>query len=179
MGRGLNVIRGERRARRMDKGNTMAWMTDFIRFSFAGLAFAGFTAAAHGLSAPATSPGQVPSTDSCALLEMSVYFEPGSGELNEVSRSLIEFGTSRLDGCEIARIEATGFADATGDPGTNLKLSEARAQAVLAAFEASGLKPHMIKVDAMGDTGGLNADGTMVPMRRKTDIRVVPADLTT
>jgi len=79
-------------------------------------------------------------TDCLAAIEgilagQTLEFEPGSAELTEASAPAIEAIGGALAGCAAAAVEIGGHTDAQGSESGNLRLSERRAQAVLAALQ--------------------------------------------
>ncbi len=75
-----------------------------------------------------------------AILEAgSIQFGAGSADIVPESRGVIEAIADVLRGCPGAEFEIGGHTDAQGSPAANQQLSEARAQAVLAALEAQDL----------------------------------------
>lgn len=125
-------------------------------------AFAGF-----GAHADETRPP-------CRTLDISVYFQPGETELNPFSRALLERAVSRMDECEIARIEVSGYADASGDVASNLEISQARVDATLSFVMGKGIVANSIVLGATGDEDAIGPDGVTEVMHRKAELRIVP-----
>lgn len=78
----------------------------------------------------------------------SIRFGEGSAEIVPESRGVIAAIADVLRGCPGAEFEITGHTDSQGDAEANQALSEARAEAVVAALEASDLP--LIRLHAHG-----------------------------
>jgi outer membrane protein OmpA-like peptidoglycan-associated protein len=105
----------------------------------------------------------------CTETAVQVYFEPGSHDLTDESRTLLAQTASETAGCEIERVVVVGLADAEGAPGANLELSKRRAQTVTAALAAVRLPAAEFRLSAAGEQGALTAAGAE-PLRRRVDV---------
>ncbi|MAP93364.1 MAG: hypothetical protein CMK07_00285 [Ponticaulis sp.] len=112
---------------------------------------------------------------SCRPVDVSVYFAPGQTELNDFAEALLRQAVSQVEHCELAQIEVVGFADASGQSSQNMAISERRAEAALEFLLNNGVEANQIDLQAKGDEGAVLPNGERVIMRRKTDLRFVPA----
>jgi outer membrane protein OmpA-like peptidoglycan-associated protein len=126
----------------------------------AGIAQPGVLSAATGMAAlESFLDGQAP-TPQRFVLE-GIEFSSGSSQIG--SSSLLDGVGQTLAEHEDARIRIEGHADATGDPTSNLALSEARANAV---------KDYLVTKGVTGDrieTRGLGADEPLAPNETASD----------
>lgn len=109
-----------------------------------------FNAAAARAAALAARPRpEVCADQIAAIMESdSIRFGKGSAEIEPESRGLIAAIADVLRGCPGAEFEIAGHTDSQGDPAANQALSEARAQAVVAALEGSDLP--LVRLHARG-----------------------------
>jgi outer membrane protein OmpA-like peptidoglycan-associated protein len=72
------------------------------------------------------------------------------------------------------RIQVTGFADRSGSPGYNQRLSERRANAVAAALSKLGVPRNDMMVSGRGENDNRvpTADGVREPQNRRVEIVV-------
>lgn len=82
------------------------------------------------------------------LADGSIRFTQGSSEIAPESRGVIAAIADVLRGCPGAEFEIAGYTDSQGNPAVNQALSEARAEAVVAALEASDLP--LVRLHARG-----------------------------
>jgi OOP family OmpA-OmpF porin len=82
------------------------------------------------------------------LADRSIVFAPGSSSIEEGSRIVIVALAEVLRGCPGSAFEIAGYTDSQGRDETNLRISQGRASAVLAALEAEGLP--LIALSARG-----------------------------
>lgn len=108
----------------------------------------------------------------CAQQRFEIYFAEGQARLTEPAAELIDTTAAALRGCEIARVDVLGLADASGTPGRNLTLSQERARIVAEAFAAAGWPAPAFQLSAAGDAGATTAAGTQEPLRRRTEVIV-------
>ncbi len=86
------------------------------------------------------------------FIEMSVlYFQSGSSRLNEAScRQLNRIGVILKNNKDL-KVQVLGYADNTGEDGLNRKISQKRAEAVVAYLVAYGVDPTQLSAEGMGD----------------------------
>ena len=122
------------------------------------------TQVATQAEAPATTPKAPDSLD--------FYFAPGSSKLRSDDVALLD-KASRLyrDGKPIVMIVA-GSSDTVGSPDSNLKLSQARADAVLQGLVARGIPAARFQVLAKGvsDLPVQTGDGVANQDNRRVDL---------
>ncbi|HEX2558892.1 OmpA family protein [Phenylobacterium sp.] len=105
----------------------------------------------------------------CEETAVQVYFDAGSHELTDESRTMLAQAASETAGCAVDRVVVMGLADAEGGPNANLELSKRRAQAVTAALAAVKLPAAEFRLAAAGEAGAVTAAGTE-PLRRRVDV---------
>ena len=108
----------------------------------------------------------------CMPQQFEIYFSESEARLTESARQAIGMTAAQLQGCEIKSVRVLGLASATGDSQANTELSERRAVAVQDALVAAGWPSPAFSVEAVGDAGAVNADGTTQPLRRRTEVVV-------
>ncbi len=118
-------------------------------------------------------PAQV--SDNCPDGSLSIYFAVNESELDPIAEELLDIAADYVAGCHGSLLEVVGFADPTGDAQANLVLSEQRALSVLEGLAARGVTADRIVLHGEGDEGAVTADGLTEPMRRRVQIRYVPA----
>lgn len=111
----------------------------------------------------------------CGPQRFEVYFAEGEARLTDAARQAIGMTATRLQGCDIRKVNVLGLADATGGAAANLSLSERRAQAVAEALVAAGWPTPAFEVDAAGDAGAAGTDGVSEPLRRRTEVLIEAA----
>lgn len=82
-----------------------------------------------------------------------IYFDTDKSEVKPESKATLDEVATLLKIDRSLRIEISGHTDSTGDKAHNLKLSEARAQAVLRALVANyGIDPKRLTAKGYGDS---------------------------
>lgn len=110
--------------------------------------------------------------DVCTPQRFDVYFRDSEAGLTDAARAAIGLTATKLQGCEIRKVDVIGLADARGGATANLDLSQRRALAVAEALEAAGWPSPAFSVGAAGDAGATTAGGANEPMRRRTEVVV-------
>ena len=108
----------------------------------------------------------------CVPTRFEVYFAEGEARLTHAALQAIGLTATRLQGCDIRRVEVVGLADPSGGPVANLDLSERRATAVTEALAAAGWPTPAFEIGAAGESGATTATGAVEPMRRRTEVLV-------
>src|SRR3989338_2245491 len=68
--------------------------------------------------------------DVCTPQRFDVYFRDSEAGLTDAARAAIGLTATKLQGCEIRKVDVIGLADARGGATANLDLSQRRALAV-------------------------------------------------
>ena len=142
-------------------------MTAFRTLPILALAAATLVACAQG---PLARDQLVAEPSTCGNRSFEVYFAESAAQLTQPARQAIDMVADQMTDCDITRVTVIGLASATGTPEANLNLSQRRAQTVVAEFERKGWPAPAFQLDAAGDTGAVTPDGTMEPLRRRTQV---------
>ena len=120
------------------------------------LCLAGTTACAH--HGETISERQAFDPNSCHAGTFDVYFRPAQVKLSVQAKAQIEAVQRAISGCRIEQISVVGLPDATGDARTAQKVSQARANAILATLGSSGIPRDKLHALARGidETAGRN-----------------------
>lgn len=146
-------------------------MKQTARLLTVAAAIAASTFGVHSLAEQSIREDMV---QSCAPVEVSVYFAPSQYELNEFAEDLLHQAVSRVEHCELAQIEVVGFSDSSGQADFNYRLSEQRAEHTMAYLEEHGIVANTIQMSARGQEGAVSDSGEPLIMRRKVDLRFIP-----
>jgi OOP family OmpA-OmpF porin len=135
--------------------------------------------AALAAQAELPAPPQEPVTfetapAACAVEEFTIYFERGVTRLGDQAEAVLDAVAADSTQCEYFRIEVAGHADATGPEDVNQRVSEDRAEAVMAALEARRISAEQIGVMPKGEASAYAANGLVEPLNRKATVRLVP-----
>jgi OOP family OmpA-OmpF porin len=104
-------------------------------------------------------------------LAEKIRFEVNSPKLLPASESLLDHVAVLLfDHPELARIRIDGHTDSQGNNAANLKLSQARAEAVRAYLERAGVEPKRLTAKGFGETSPIADNRT--PEGREQNRRV-------
>lgn len=87
-----------------------------------------------------------------AIAGKTIQFGTGSAAIAPESGALIDAIAAVLGPCEGTSIAVTGHTDASGNPAANQTLSEARANAVLAALSAKGVPAARLSATGAGSS---------------------------
>ena len=89
---------------------------------------------------PPTEPYYAPQVTHCDLVQLKIYFEPGTADLTPFARDAIREAGDQLTGCSIQSLNTTAFAgDIYGErpvPG----LAESRRATVISELTAHGIR---------------------------------------
>ena len=106
----------------------------------------------------------------CVEQRLDIYFEEGEARIARPARDMIAMTGERLQGCRVEGVDVIGLASSTGDPASNLSLSERRARAVADALIAAGWPSPTFTLSAAGDAGATTDGGLAEPLRRRTEV---------
>jgi outer membrane protein OmpA-like peptidoglycan-associated protein len=102
-----------------------------------------------------------PSTDTSTWFNFDrLNFEAGSAALSVHSKEQLKNIAAILSAYPTARIKIGGYTDSSGDPSSNLALSELRAQAVKSAVVQHGIAVSRIEAEGYGSSHPLSSDET-------------------
>ena len=136
------------------------------------IAIAGALTVAGCAGGPRDRADLVTEPEVCAPQRFDIYFRDSEAGLTDAARHAIGLTATRLQGCEIRKVEVIGLADARGGPEANLDLSERRARAVRDALEAAGWPAPAFSLMVAGESGSTTSGGASEPMRRRTEVLV-------
>lgn len=87
-----------------------------------------------------------------AIADQTIQFGLGSAILSAGSQPVIDAVATTLAACPNVTATVEGHTDLTGDNGTNLALSRARADTVVAALTAKGISAERLTAEGLGST---------------------------
>lgn len=103
-----------------------------------------------------------------------VFFDWNRADLTPEARAIVEDAAAAAKAGKVERIVVTGFADTTGKPSYNMKLSERRAGAVAEVLEANGIVAETISIRGLGEESPIVPSGDRVrePQNRRVLIEL-------
>jgi outer membrane protein OmpA-like peptidoglycan-associated protein len=104
-----------------------------------------------------------------------VLFRTGSAELTPEMTHGIEVLAEAVAKSPALKVRVDGFADPRGTVDTNLKLSEARAEAVRDLFLAAGVNDEALEVNAYGKSQSVAADADGYALERRVRLTLQAA----
>ncbi|KCZ89515.1 hypothetical protein [Hyphomonas johnsonii] len=143
------------------------------------IALAGLTIAATAAAIPASAevPPPPPAVKAditpqkaCDDISMSVYFPAYESMLSAYSMRAVNAASDRLTGCAVTVIKADVVSEEAHSDPAFATLSEARAEAVLDAFHARGIRAPDISMDVTPKIDATLPAGTTAPLARRVDI---------
>ena len=87
-----------------------------------------------------------------AIKGKTINFGSGNAEITAYSMPVVEALAKAAKDCARTKIEVAGHTDQQGDDASNMKLSEARANAVLAALSERGVPKERMTAKGYGET---------------------------
>ena len=111
-----------------------------------------------------------------------VYFDTGKATIQQRSFDLLNQVASILKAhAEITLLRVEGHTDSQGSDATNLKLSAARAQAVLEHLVGRGIDPRRLEAEGFGETQPVSDNKTARGREnnRRVEFRISPEKTTT
>jgi OOP family OmpA-OmpF porin len=109
------------------------------------------------------------------LAESSIEFAPGSATIADESAPVIEAVREVLRACPDAALEVGGYTDSEGSDSGNLRLSQQRAEAVLAALRTGDLPLAAMAARGYGEADPIADNGTAEGRARNRRIALAPA----
>jgi outer membrane protein OmpA-like peptidoglycan-associated protein len=100
-------------------------------------------------------------------LQGDVLFRTGSAEITPDIAHQIQVLAQAVAKSPTLRVRVDGYADPRGTVDTNLKLSEARANAVRDLFLAAGINDEVLEVNAYGKSQSVAADADGYALERR------------
>jgi OOP family OmpA-OmpF porin len=110
------------------------------------------------------------------LAESSIEFAPGSATIAEESGPVIAAVRDVLRGCPDAALEVGGYTDSEGSDSGNLRLSQRRAEAVLAALRADGLALAAMSARGYGEADPVADNATAEGRAKNRRIALAPRE---
>ena len=109
----------------------------------------------------------------CQADPFQVYFSSDETLMDGVAQAVIQSIADEAKRCEPSAIEVTGHSDSIGSDAVNLRVSQRRADSVLAALLEQDLDVERIAIVAAGERGAVTEDDLLVPMNRKVEVQLV------
>lgn len=100
-------------------------------------------------------------------LQGDVLFRTGSAEITPEIAHQIQVLAQAVAKSPALKVRVDGYADPRGTADTNMKLSEARANAVRDLFLAAGISDEVLEVNAYGKTQSVAADNDGYALERR------------
>lgn len=100
----------------------------------------------------------------------AIYFTSGSAEIGSDSAYALDQFADFANRCPDIAITVAGHTDNIGNPGANLRLSQRRADAVLADLVARGLSADRLRAEGFGDRDPVVANDTSANRARNRRI---------
>jgi outer membrane protein OmpA-like peptidoglycan-associated protein len=100
-------------------------------------------------------------------LQGDVLFRTGSAEITPEIAHQIQMLAQAVAKSPALKVRVDGYADPRGTVETNLKLSEARANAVRDLFLAAGINDEVLEVNAYGKSQSVAADNDGYALERR------------
>ena len=116
------------------------------------------TAAAVPAAAPAEAPATVAAVASCqagvntVVSSKKINFGSGNAVITEFSKPTVDAVAAAVKDCAGTQMEVGGHTDQMGDDASNQKLSEDRANAVVAALVERGVPKERMTAKGYGET---------------------------
>ena len=109
-------------------------------------------------------------------LQGDVLFRTGSAEINADIAHQIQVLAQAVSKSPELKIRVDGYADPRGTVDANLKLSEARADAVRDLFLAAGISEQVLEVNAYGKSQSVAADSDGYALERRVRLTLQAQD---
>jgi outer membrane protein OmpA-like peptidoglycan-associated protein len=100
-------------------------------------------------------------------LQGDVLFRTGSAEITPEIAHQVQVLAQAVAKSPALKVRVDGYADPRGTVDTNLKLSEARANAVRDLFLAAGISENLLEVNAYGKSQSVAADSDGYALERR------------
>jgi len=134
-----------------------------LRSAVLAFALAGTTACTHIGTGP--TKAQVFDPAACAGT-FEIYFKPEQVQLSAQAKAQIKAAQRAMAGCKIEQISVLGLPDATDDAHAAQKISEARAEAVIATLGGAGIPRDKMRAMASGVVAARPGGSDAMLMRR-------------
>ncbi|MGB8855091.1 MAG: OmpA family protein [Burkholderiales bacterium] len=90
-----------------------------------------------------------------------IHFASGSAQISPDSMDIVKKAAETIKaGAAGTKLEVGGHTDSSGNPASNMKLSEARAQSVMAALVGFGVNKGMLSAKGYGDSKPVGSNDT-------------------
>jgi len=109
-------------------------------------------------------------------LQGDVLFRTGSAEITPEIAHQIQVLAQAVAKSPALKVRVDGYADPRGAADTNMKLSEARADAVRDLFLAAGISEEVLEVNAYGKTQSVAADSDGYALERRVRLTLQAQD---
>jgi outer membrane protein OmpA-like peptidoglycan-associated protein len=109
-------------------------------------------------------------------LQGDVLFRTGSAEITPEIAHQIQVLAQAVAKSPALKVRVDGYADPRGTADANLKLSEARANAVRDLFLASGIRDEVLEVNAYGKSQSVAADSDGYALERRVRLTLQAQD---
>jgi len=128
---------------------------------------------------PDTAPSRVEIVKEKIVIKERVFFEYGKAVIRDVSYSLLEEVASVInDNPRIELVQVEGHTDSDGSEGFNLRLSKARAEAVVRFLVRAGVDPIRLRAKGFGESLPIDTNSTASGRQnnRRVEFTIVDQD---
>lgn len=88
---------------------------------------------------PPSEPYFAPETNSCDLVQLKVYFEPGTADLTSFARDAIREAGAQMSGCAVTGLSVVAIAGDMQGEGPSVSLAQDRRTKVIDELQAYGI----------------------------------------
>lgn len=113
------------------------------------------------------------SMGACEAQAFAVFFDLGSAAVTSDADNDLSAIANAYRGCDIFRMEVTGYADSVGSDNPNLQLSEQRADNVYEALLTRGISADRAQIVPMGERTILDT-GEPDAFERRVVVTLIP-----
>jgi len=109
---------------------------------------------------PAPAPAPAVPRKSEEVVLRGVNFATASAKLTPQSLKVLDEAVDTIKQCACSKVEIRGYTDSVGKPEYNQKLSERRANAVMAYFVDHGIAAGMLSAEGLGESNPIASNST-------------------
>jgi len=119
---------------------------------------------------PPTTPATIPFTKVCDDVTLSVYFSAYETMLSSYSMRAVNAASDQLAGCAVTEIKTEVVSEEAHSDEDLTNISQARAAAVLEAFNARGIRASDVRTDITPTIVAAAPVGQKASLARRVDV---------